>query len=132
MSPGRRLPEARGGIGRRAVLGLLPAAASPLAEHREVFGRALNWRAAGGGAGGPVANFSRPVCELQEKAARLNSWLWSEVSYGRISTYDCVGAGSAERISPTNRVRKNFATGPFAARTAIQHRSGGVDVAPNA
>jgi hypothetical protein len=25
---------------------------------------------------GPVANFSRPMCELREKAARSNFWLW--------------------------------------------------------
>ena len=38
---------------------------------------------------GPVANFSRPVCELHEKALRPNLWLLIGISDGRISTGSC-------------------------------------------
>src|SRR4051812_10326483 len=36
---------------------------------------------------GPVANFSRPVCELRERAVWANCWLWIGLSSTRSSTY---------------------------------------------
>ena len=61
---------------------------------------------------GPVANFSRPVCELHEKAAWPNFWLQTGLPDGRISIHSCVDSGSEERNFLTNRAQKNFATGP--------------------
>src|SRR4051812_34540125 len=45
--------------------------------------------------------------------AKSHGWSLDQitVSDDRISIPDCVGGGSAERNSPTNRARKNFATG---------------------
>jgi hypothetical protein len=72
---------------------------------------------------GLVANFSRPVCELGERAARPNFWLWIEVSDDRISTYGRIDGGSAERNSLTNRARKNFATGPVMSELSLSSRT---------
>src|SRR4051794_8129060 len=41
---------------------------------------------------GPVANFSRPVCELHERAGGLDFRLQAGISDDRTSTYDCVDA----------------------------------------
>src|SRR3954462_9346729 len=57
---------------------------------------------------GPVANFSRPVCELREKAILPNFWLLIWILDARISTYSCVYTGSAERNSVANRAQKTL------------------------
>jgi hypothetical protein len=61
---------------------------------------------------GPVAKFFRTTCELRENAAQPKFWLWVRFLGDQPPTSGCAEMGSGERNFLTNRVPKNFATGP--------------------
>src|SRR4051794_39264026 len=61
---------------------------------------------------------------VRERARKYPTAVAPPISRRSPSTHSCVDTGSAERRSLTNRVRKNFATGPAAERLARHHRHG--------